>query len=250
MMQRRVVIIGGCALLGAAALGYALERPGGYGVTIDYRQLIGPPPVPGSAQAVAERAGIVAAAAGIGGPRWQQASRQVHPSGPEVEAEIDCAAGVQASLAPVTSRMIGNAVADLSRAVEAPKKAFHRDRPYVGQADTRTCDPRTLGSLGGSTGGVLSYSYPSGHAAQGRLVADILGAAIPDRAAALAAWGDRLGDNRVICRVHWPSDVVAGRKLGDAMFTALRANPAFRADMAIARGELAKAPVATGCASR
>jgi acid phosphatase (class A) len=246
-MQRRVVVLGGAALIGAAALAYALDRPPGYGVNLDYRQVLAGPPAANSPAAVAERADFAKSALAIGGPRWQQARRQVFPSGPEVMAEIACAARVQVSASPAATRLLQKAVRDLSRPVEAAKSAFRRDRPYVGAADTRTCDPRTLGSVGGSTGGVLSYAYPSGHAAQGRLVADVLAAALPDRAVALAAWGDRLGDNRVVCRVHWPSDVAAGRRLGDAMYRALQADPVFRADLAAARVELARAPAATNC---
>lgn len=246
-MRRRALVLGGLVLVGAAALGFTIERPRGYGVTIDYRQLLAGPPAPNSAAAVADRAALAGATAAIGSPRWQQAGRQVFPSGPAVTAEIACAAGVDVGASPAAKRVVARAVSDLSGAVEAAKSAFRRNRPYVGAADTRTCDPRTLGSVGGSTGGVLSYSYPSGHAAQGRLVADVLAAAVPARAAALAAWGDRLGDNRVVCRVHWPSDIVAGRKLGDTMFAALQADPTFRADLAAARAELARAPVARNC---
>ncbi len=248
-MQRRVVIVGCAVLLGAGALAYALDRPAGYGVSVDVQKVLGPPPAAASPEAAAERAGFARTVDGIGGPRWRQAATEIHPSGPEVTAEISCAAGrrLSAATTPVTMGMIGNAVSDLTRAVDAGKTFYKRDRPYVGNADTRTCDPRTLGALGGSTGGVLSYAYPSGHAAQGRLVARIMAVALPDRAAALSAWGDHLGDNRVICRVHWPSDVAAGRRLGDAVFAALNVTPAFRSDLVASRAELAKAPAATGC---
>ena len=249
-MQRRFFVLGGCVLIGGAALAYGLDRAPGYGVSIDYRQLLRMPPAANSAQALAERAGFADTARAIGGARWQQASRQIFPSGPYVAAEIACAAGVQVSASPAAQRLLRNAVTDLSRPVEAAKSAFGRDRPYVGAVNAHTCDPRTLGSIGGSTGGVLSHAYPSGHAAQGRLVANVLAAALPGRAAALAAWGDRLGANRIVCRVHWPSDVAAGRRLGDAMFGALQANPAFRADLVAARAELARAPAATNCPAR
>jgi acid phosphatase (class A) len=251
MIRRRVLVVGGAALLGVGAITFALDRPAGYGVRVDFRAVMGPPPAPGSAQAVAERVGFARTVAGIGGPRWQQGARQVFPSGPGVMAEIGCAIGRQVSPAttPVTSRMVADAVADLKVPVDAAKAFYKRDRPYVGSADTRTCDPRTLGSLGGKTGGTLSYAYPSGHAAQGRLVALVLGAAVPGRAAVIAAWGERLGDNRITCRVHWPSDVAAGRRLGDAVYARLAVESRFRADVAAARAELAKAPPAKDCAT-
>ena len=256
MMRRRVpgrvmVLVGGAALLGAGAIALALDRPAGYGVRVDFRAAIGPPPSPGSAQAAADRAAFARTVAGIGGPRWQQAGRQVFPTGPGGMAEIGCAIGRQVSPAttPVTSRMVADAVADLKVTVDSAKAFYKRDRPYVGSDDTRTCDPRTLGALGGSTGGTLSYAYPSGHAAQGRLVALVLGAAVAGRAAVIAAWGERLGDNRITCRVHWPSDVAAGRRLGDAVYARLAVQPRFHADVAAARTELAKAPPAKDCAT-
>ena len=248
-MRRRVLAIAGVALGGVAALAYGLDRPAGYGVAVDFRSVLGPPPAAGSAVAVGERAAFARTAAGIGQARWQEAGRQIFPSSPEVVAQIGCALGrdVSPATTPVTARLITNVAADLRRPVEAAKGFYRRDRPYVGASDTRTCDPRTLGALGGASGGVLSYAYPSGHAAQGQLWARVLSDAVPGRAAAMAAWGQRLGDNRVVCRVHWPSDVVAGRRLADAVYARLVTVPAYRADVAAARAELARAPMATGC---
>jgi acid phosphatase (class A) len=49
----------------------------------------------------------------------------------------------------------------------------------------------------------------------------------------------------VICGVHYQSDVEAGRMLGASMVAAEHADPAFRADLAAAKAELAKPHVAT-----
>lgn len=239
-------IIGAAALaLSAGAFAFGLDRPTGYGASVDWQAVIGPPPAAGSPQAAADRAGFVRTAAGIGSPAWVAAVAEVFPNSPEVMRQISCASGRRISPAttPVTARLLANAAADLRRPVEAAKSHFKRDRPFVGASDTRTCDPRTLGSLGGSTGGTLSYAWPSGHAAQGQLWARTLAAAAPARAASLTAWGAALGDHRVTCRVHWPSDIAAGRRLGDAVFVELSKKPAFQADLVAARAELARAPV-------
>lgn len=248
-VNRRLLLIGAIGLAGAGGVAWLVARPAGYGAAVDYVAVLGPPPVAGSATAVAERAAYERAAAGIGGAAWREASRQVFQNSPEVQREIACVIGrhISPATTPVAARLIGNATADLRRDVEAAKDHFARDRPFVGAADPRTCDPRTLGSIGSRSGGTLSYSYPSGHAADGRMWARVLGAAVPDRAAAIAAWGDRLGANRIVCRVHWPSDVAAGRRLADAVYARLGADPRFRSDVAAARVELANAPVARGC---
>lgn len=248
-ITRRILLLAAIGLAGAGAFAYALDRPDGYGASVDFRTVIPPPPEPQSAAANADRAAFARTTAGIGGAAWREAGAQVFPTSPDVTAQISCLLGHQISPAttPVTARLMADVAADLRRPVEAAKAYHQRDRPFVGAADTRTCDPRTLGPLGRTTGGTLTYAYPSGHAANGRLWARTLAAVAPDRAASLAAWGNRLGDNRIVCRVHWPSDVAAGRRLADAMFVQLDQRAAFRADIAAARRELATAPPARGC---
>ena len=251
MVKRRIIVLGGGVLLGLGALAYGLDRPAGYGTVVDFRGVIGPPPAAGSREASTERAGYTSAAAGIDSPRWQQARGEVFPTSQSVTDEIGCAIGrqISATATPATVRLLANVAADVRAPFNAAKRFYKRDRPYVGQADTRTCDPRTLGSLGGG-GGVLSYAYPSGHAAYGEIWARSMAAAVPQRAAAVAAWGQRLGDNRIVCRVHWPSDVTAGRKLADAVYDRIAAKPAFKADLAAASAELSKSPAAKRCKAK
>ena len=58
--------------------------------------------------------------------------------------------------------------------------------------------------------------------------------------------GKAIGDSRVVCGVHFQSDVEAGRVIGSAMVARLHADPQFQADLARAKAELAKAPAAAG----
>jgi acid phosphatase (class A) len=248
--RRSTLIIGAvAAVLSLGGLAFALEPPQGYGVTLDWQKVLGPPPAAGSPEDKADRAAFARTGAGIGSAAWQAAQAQVFPSSPEVRAELGCALGRNLSDkgTPATLRLLTRQNADLKVAVDAGKDFYKRNRPYVGAADSRTCDVRTLGAIGGATGGALSYSWPSGHAAQGRLTALTLSAAEPARRAALMRWGDALGANRLVCRVHWASDVAAGRRLADAMFVKLEAAPAWRADLAAAKAELATAPRPTDC---
>lgn len=247
-MRPRLYIGIAAAMLSSAAA--AFDPPAGYLAgqpPLDYRAVLGEPPAASSAAASAERAGYVAAAAGIGGKAWQAAITQLSPGSPEVSAQIACALGKALSpdTTPATVRLLGNLGADLYGPIEASKALYHRDRPYVGQADTLTCDPRTKAVPSSAS---LSYAYPSGHAAFGELWARALLQVAPDRAAALTAWGTSVGDNRVACRVHWPSDVAAGRRLADALYARIAATARFKADAAAARAELAGAKAAEGCA--
>jgi acid phosphatase (class A) len=247
---RPSLVIGTTALvLSLGGLALALEAPQGYGARVDWQQVLGPPPAPGSAADKADRAAFAKTAAGIGSPAWKAAQLQVFPSSPEVRAQISCVLGRSLSDkgTPATLRLLSRQNADLKVAVDAGKNFYKRERPFVGATESRTCDVRTLGAIGGATGGALNYGWPSGHAAQGRLTALTLSEAEPARRAALMRWGDELGANRLVCRVHWASDIAAGRRLADALFPKLEASPAWRADLAAARTELARAPQPANC---
>lgn len=226
-----------------AALVAARAVPPGYGVRLDAEALIGPPPAPGSAQDRADRAAF-GAAPDTASPRWREAQGQVLQFGPETQAQLGCAAGrtITPDVTPATNRLIARSLADLHPLVDAAKDGHARRRPFMVLPDSRSCDFRSLGPLGRIAGGTLSWSWPSGHAAQGRLIALVVADLLPARRPELTAWGDRLGSNRVICRVHWPSDVAAGRRIADAVHARLTALPGWQADAAAARIELATAP--------
>ncbi|WP_235889224.1 phosphatase PAP2 family protein [Glacieibacterium frigidum] len=205
----------------------------------DWRAAVTPPPAPGSTAAAADRAAYLAAAPDS--PGWRAAQTQLRLLTPEMNAQFSCAAGRRLSpeTTPRTLAMLVKLTAETELS-EAAKTQFKRDRPFVGEAKPVTCDPR----VGGAT---PSFSYPSGHAMYGALAGRALAAAVPERAAALLALGAGIGTNRVACRVHYPSDIAAGQRLGDAVYDAVAATPGFKADLAAARAEIAAAPQATGC---
>ena len=81
-------------------------------------------------------------------------------------------------------------------------------------------------------------SYPSNNATIGWVWGLVLAALAPDRTVELMRRAAAFGDHRVLCGVHWESDVVAGRTVGAALFAQLQANDEFNADAAAARREL------------
>ena len=56
--------------------------------------------------------------------------------------------------------------------------------------------------------------------------------------------GHAFGQSRVICGVHWQSDVDNGRVMGAAAIARLHADPRFTAQAALARGEIEAARAA------
>jgi acid phosphatase (class A) len=83
-------------------------------------------------------------------------------------------------------------------------------------------------------------SYPSGHAAYGWTVAMVLARVAPERAPALIARASEYAESRIVCGVHFPTDIEAGRILAVAVVDRLLASRQFQADLAAARAEYSR----------
>ena len=86
------------------------------------------------------------------------------------------------------------------------KIKFGRPRPYITHSEIKPCIDLEN-----------TKSYPSGHAAISRMYARILSVIYPERALLFLKRADQSAINRLIGGVHYPSDVAAGKVLGDAM---------------------------------
>jgi acid phosphatase (class A) len=110
----------------------------------------------------------------------------------------------------------------------------------VGHDDAPLCVPREDWMKTNS-------AYASSNAAAGWAWALVLAELEPAKASSVLVRGREFGDNRVICGLHYASDITAGQTMASAMVAALHANPEFLADLETARAELAGAPAAEGC---
>lgn len=95
--------------------------------------------------------------------------------------------------------------------IKIAKETFDRPRPFVSSSDIKPCIPLAT-----------SGAYPSGHTAIARLFARLLSDIYPERAEAFMDRADEVAMNRIIGGVHHPSDIVAGKKLGDAIYEMMR----------------------------
>ncbi len=86
-------------------------------------------------------------------------------------------------------------------------------------------------------------SYPSAHAVRGVVWSRILGEIFPDKKPQLLGRGLLMGEDRVIGGIHFPSDVVAGQKLGDAIADKLLQDDAFLKSLEAAKAECAAAGI-------
>jgi acid phosphatase (class A) len=81
-------------------------------------------------------------------------------------------------------------------------------------------------------------SYPSGHTLSGYLLGYTLAYLSPEKKDLILARTDEYAHNRLVCGVHYPSDVEASKALAAAMFGAMLLNPAFQQRLRDAQKEL------------
>jgi acid phosphatase (class A) len=126
---------------------------------------------------------------------------------------------------PLVDRLLGFASADSKYFSAVGKAHFARKRPpdevRIKLADNDK-DER---------------SYPSGHSTRGVLMALIIAELDPEHRDALMDRAREIGWDRVVIGVHYPSDIVAGRVLGQALAQEMVANPEFQRELATARVE-------------
>ena len=142
------------------------------------------------------------------------------------------AAGTSLSLQrrPILAHMLKVVLADVYPLVKAVKDANTRKRPYKEDSKIIACETDYLPPSD-------SKSYPSNHAANGRAAALLLSAVMPEREPLIRARGIQYGDNRIVCGVHYRTDVEQGRAMSDAYFIKATANTQFQQDLACAKEE-------------
>ncbi|WP_425488723.1 acid phosphatase [Methylobacterium brachythecii] len=198
----------------------------------DTLAILPPPPGGHTAGESADRAVYNMTRAMVGTPRWDLATSDVAEGSEALLENMSCvlARRLDPKRVPTLITMLDRARLDLVRAVRAPKRHYRRLRPFVGN-EAPICvarDPHLSDS----------FSYPSGHATQGWAYALIMASLLPEKATPLLLRGRLYGESRVVCGVHWMSDVVAGRTNASIVVAALMGDAGFRADLDKARAEL------------
>ena len=195
------------------------------------------PPVDKSPQQTADEATFLATRGLQGSGRWTLATRDADLSATALANDFSCAVGKRLTMAsvPALFRIMDRAKADVAVTYSRPKEHYGRKRPFVGN-DEPICVPRDPKLAGNG-------SYPSGHTTIGDGLALILAEAVPERATAVLARGRVFGESRVVCGVHWASDVEAGYLAASTMVAALQSVADFRSDVDALRAQIASAPV-------
>ena len=202
---------------------------------LDGRVVLGPPPAADSPHGRADRAFYDDTRALKDSPRWREAIQDNDLWQGGAIRRFSCALGVEISerQTPTAWKLMHRLELDVRNIGGPAKDHFARRRPALGN-DKPICVPREPWME-------TNASYPSGHSMTAWAWALILTEAAPSKADALLKLGREGGESRVICGVHFPSDVEAGRTLAAGMVARMHADPGFMADLAGLKREIATA---------
>ena len=186
--------------------------------------LLAPPPLPGSEEEAADMASTRAVFRARTEGEKEHALKSSTLSFSLFNEAIGCE--LELSKLPKTQAFLEKMKKDIQGAIDLPKNHFKRKRPYEMDVSLNLGKPET------------SFSYPSGHSTRGTVYALVFAELFPEKREAILQVGRDIGWDRVLIGKHFPTDVYAGRVLGQAVFRALQANPVFQQDLAAVKAEI------------
>ena len=128
---------------------------------------------------------------------------------------------------PKTVALFKKLTVDEEFATDLAKKGFGRPRPYAVTSDLQPVCPLSK-----------SGAYPSGHATIGYYMGVVLAAMVPEQREAIFARTQEFAESRLVCGVHYRSDIEAGRIAGTVLAAVAMDHPQFKVEFSEARGEL------------
>jgi len=132
---------------------------------------------------------------------------------------------------PITAAFSARVKNDEGINATPAKDSFQRVRPYnLDKTLHPICATKTKND-----------SYPSGHTTAGYILALALIDMVPEKRDAILARADDYANNRLICGVHFPSDLQASKLLAYSIHSVMGINPQYQKEMTAARNELRQA---------
>ncbi|HXS05436.1 MAG TPA: phosphatase PAP2 family protein [Rhizomicrobium sp.] len=197
---------------------------------IDASRLLPPPPAAESARAKAEIVELHAIAASSSDALMEAVRRD---DADEKSDLFNAALGFDITKLPAANKLLNDVLKEEEISSKAAKAYFHRDRPWIVDASIKTCVPEKPGPA--------ANSYPSGHATVAYSMGVVLAELVPQKAQAILTRSSEFAEHRLVCGVHFRSDIVAGQEFGTVLALRLMEKPAFKAEMDAARAELRSA---------
>lgn len=128
---------------------------------------------------------------------------------------------------PKSERFFHRVLLDAVLVIDTGKDYWDRPRPYVIETNLVDGPPEKF-----------SGSYPSGHSTLATVFSLLLSEIFPEKAEAILAKGREIGWHRVVLGRHYPTDIYAGRVLGQRIVQEMQKDYQFRRDFKQAKNEL------------
>lgn len=197
------------------------------GAELSPAAVLAPPPAPASAQAAYELAELQRLERDRTSAEFARAKHDDEAEDASIFAEA-IGPGFDLNKLPATAKLMAEVRVEEKAAAKAAKLFFARSRPWIVDPRLQSCakedEPQS--------------SYPSGHATMGYSMAIVLAQMEPAHASQIMARASEYAENRLVCGMHFRSDIVAGQALGTMVAGKLMASPAFRQDLGAAAAEL------------
>jgi acid phosphatase (class A) len=130
---------------------------------------------------------------------------------------------------PLTEEFFRHLAKDAISIFNGPKEKWNRARPFMVSTEIKACSEHAA-----------SGAYPSGHSTFGYLAAIVLADMVPEKRAELFERAAQYAGNRMVCGVHYRSDIEAGRIGGTVIAAFAMQNPRFRKEFEEVRKEVRK----------
>ena len=130
---------------------------------------------------------------------------------------------------PLTEELFRRLNKDAISIFSDPKEKWNRTRPFVVNTEIKACSEHAS-----------SGAYPSGHSICGYLTAIVLADMIPEKRTEFFERASQYARNRIVCGVHYRSDIEAGQIGGTVIAAFAMQNPRFRKEFEEARKEVRK----------
>jgi acid phosphatase (class A) len=199
----------------------------------DFLKLLAPVAAPGTPQDQADVALFRQWQQPDGSPRWQLAVADANVT----YSRFSEAFGSEISEAksPLLYNLLDRVQSDISGVLGKAKTYYHRPRPFQRFAMEHVCGyAKPPAPLDNPTTG---DSYPSGHTSYGWGTSLVLAEVYPEQAQTILARGREYAESRMVCAVHFPTDLNGGQIVSTAIFSRLTDVPEYKRDLSCAREE-------------
>jgi acid phosphatase (class A) len=194
---------------------------------LEVTNLLAPPPLPGSAEQIADLASVLAVHKACNSNEialaFSEKKFSVFNFAPAIGSFL------RPGKLPKTEAFFKNVQSDAALETDTAKEYWRRPRPYVVEPSL------AAGKLD------KSFSYPSGHSTESMVLALVLLEIFPDKSEPVLAIARNIGWHRVEIARHYPTDIYAGRVFAMDLARQMKANPQFQSDLSEVKRELSEA---------